>query len=254
MRVNVLVRIVGLSLVATTAGAQVLTNGAQVMTKAAMLTAVANFRLNPTLTVGYHATNDVFVPVSVSWNAYPVTGATYTVVWGASASGPWHAFPGDVIRTTSVSVYVLPDKPYYVRVAVLAGTTRDSTGATTVDATNQQPSFSAGGSFVTNFTIGVTGFQCTASSGLVTMTWIGVPHAAGYRAIEIAGSSPQTWDVSSTSWSGRPVSPQNPTATIQLGLSGVLYKMPGGSDIYVVGALPKPFQTTIAKLNASQCP
>jgi hypothetical protein len=245
MRVNVLVRIVGLSLVATTAGAQV-------MTREAMQTAVAQFRLNPTLTVGIHATNDVYVPVRVSWNAYPVTGATYTAVWSASASGPWHAFPGDVIRTTSVSVYVLPDKLYYVRVAVLAGTTRDSTGATLeADATRQSP----GGN---GFDVSVTGFHCTAASGLVTLTWSGVPHAAGYRVSEVTPTNYLTglgsWDAPAASWSGRPVSTSDPTTTIQLGLSGVLYKMPGGSDIYVVPQKNYPIQTTIARLNASQCP
>ena len=249
MRVNVLVRIVGLSLVATIAGAQVLTNGAQVMTKAAMLTAVANFRLNPTLTVGYHATNDVFVPVRVSWNAYPVTGATYTAVWGASASGPWHAFPGDVIRTTSVSVYVLPDKPYYVRVAVLAGTTRDSTGAASADATGQRPSIS------------VTGVQCAVASGLVMLTWTGPPNAVGYRISASTMGMPnlrelQGWDASATQWTFRPLPTGDPNAWFFLGLSGVMYKMPGGSDIYMVPP-QGGYQlgtTTIARLNASQCP
>jgi hypothetical protein len=250
MRVNVLVRIVGLSLVATTAGAQV-------MTKEAMLTATANFRLNPTLTIGMHATNDVYVPVRVSWNAYPGTGATYTAAWSASASGPWHAFPGDLIRATSVSVYVLPDKLYYVRVAVLYGTTRDSTGAATADATGQRPNVGIGSQSGSSFnTIGVPGLHCTAASGLVTLTWTGIPHAAGYRVSEKGNTNTtlQSWDAPATSWSGRPLSPSDPTTTIWLGLSGVMYTMPGGSDIWVVGLATYPFQTTIAKLNASQCP
>jgi hypothetical protein len=249
MRVNVLVRIVGLSLVATTAGAQVLTNGAQVMTKAAMLTAIANFRLNPTLTIGYHATNDVFVPVRVSWNAYPVTGATYTAVWGASASGPWHAFPGDVIRTTSVSVYVLPDKLYYVRVAVLAGTTRDSTGAASADATGQRPGVGS------TSNISVTGLQCAVASGLVMLTWTGVPNAVAFRvSASSIGYEIQGWDVSATQYTFRPLPTGDPNAWFMLGLSGVMYKMPGGSDIYKVPLAASPFTTTIARLNASQCP
>jgi hypothetical protein len=248
MRVNVLVRIVGLSLVATAAGAQI-------MTKAAMQTAIANFRLNPTLTVGFHAANDVYVPVKVSWNAYPVTGATYTAVWGAGASGPWHALPGDMNSATSVTVHVLPDKPYYVRVAVLAGTTRDSTGAATADATSQQPAVTPPSQGPYYF-ISVSDIHCTAAAGLVTMTWTGVPHAAGYRVSERVSTLTQlqAWDAPATSWSGRPVSPSDPTTTIWLGLSGVMYKMPGGLDTYTVGLVTYPIKTTIAKLNASQCP
>jgi hypothetical protein len=251
MRVNVLVRIVGLSLVATAAGAQV-------MTKEAMQKAVANFRLNPTLTIGGHAANDVYVPVRVSWNAYPGTGARYTAAWSTSASGPWHAFPGDVISTTSVSVYVLPDEKYYVRVAVLYGTTRDSTGAATADATSERPTpVSQMSGQGPHYDIVVGGLKCSAAAGLVTLTWNSVPHAVGYRVVERGSTNTQlqTWDVPATSWSGRPVSPSDPTTTIRLGLSGVMYEMPGGGHIYTVGGLAdSPFQTTIAKLNASQCP